>query len=156
MASLEDVYGARLPAALDRLRRVIAVVVDSQNMGIHMSVKKYLVVSPHKSEFPRPITFKKGVPLVIGEEYEGSEGWDNWFFCSTPGQEPGWVPGQVIERVDGSDGRALDDYTARELDVQEGEVLTGTRTLNGWRWCEKPGGSASGWVPLENLKEILD
>jgi hypothetical protein len=119
-----------------------------------MSVKKYLVVSPHESEFPTPITFKKGAPLDVGEEYEGSEGWDNWFLCSTPGQEPGWVPGQIIERLDGTAGRALDDYTARELDVQEGEVLIGARALNGWLWCEKTSGSASGWVPLENLKEI--
>ena len=121
-----------------------------------MSVKTYLVVSPHESEFPNPITFQKGAPLLVGEEYEGLEGWDNWFYCSTPGQEPGWVPGQVIARLDGTAGRALDDYTARELDVQEGEMLIGTRALNGWLWCEKSSGSASGWVPLANLKEILE
>lgn len=120
-----------------------------------MSVKKYLIVSPHESEFPNPITFKKGAPLIVGEEYEGSEGWDNWFLCSTPGQESGWVPGQIIERLVGSTGRALDDYTARELDVQEGELVIGSRTLNGWLWCERYGGSGAGWVPLENLKEVL-
>lgn len=121
-----------------------------------MDATKYLVITPHKSEFPRPIHFKKGDPLVVGEKYEGPEGWDDWFFCSTPGQEPGWVPGQMIERVDGSEGRAMDDYTARELDVEEGEVLIGTTILNGWLWCERPGGSTSGWVPSENLKEILE
>lgn len=121
-----------------------------------MSTKKYLVASPHESEFPSPITFRKGDPLVVGEEYEGSEGWDNWFFCSTPGQEPGWVPGQVIERRGDSSGRALDDYTARELSVLEGELLIGTRILNGWVWCEKSGSTESGWVPLENLKEVVE
>jgi len=85
-----------------------------------------------------------------------SEGWDNWFLCSRPSQEPGWVPDLVIERLDGAAGRALDDYTARELVVREGDVLIGTRALNGWRRCEKSSGWASGWVPLENLKEILD
>lgn len=69
-----------------------------------MSMKKYLVVTPHQSEFPNPITFKKGAPLVVGEKHEGPEGWDNWFLCSTPGQEPGWVPGQVIERLVGTAG----------------------------------------------------
>ncbi len=121
-----------------------------------MNAKKYRVIRPHESEFPRPITFKKGAPLVVGEEYTGSEPWDNWFLCSTPGQEPGWVPGQVIARLDGTAGRALDDYTARELDVQEGEVLICTRTLNGWLWCEKSGGSASGWVPGDNLEEFFE
>lgn len=121
-----------------------------------MSTKKYLVVSAHESEFPNPITFKKGDPLVVGEEYTGPEGWDNWFLCRTPGQEPGWVPGQIIEHLGDSSGRALDDYTARELNVLEGELLIGTRTLNGWVWCRKSAGSESGWVPLENLKEVVE
>lgn len=116
--------------------------------------KRYRVVRPHESEFPCPITFRKGAPLVVGEEYVGSEGWDNWFLCGTPGQESGWVPGQIIERLDGTVGRALEDYTARELDADKGEVLNGTRELNGWLWCEKTCRSASGWVPLENLEEI--
>ncbi|AZM95684.1 SH3 domain-containing protein [Vreelandella venusta] len=119
-----------------------------------MSTKKYLVVSSHESEFPNPITFRKGDPLIVGEEYKGTEEWDNWFFCSSPGQEPGWVPGQVIERLEGSEGRALDDYTARELNVLEGERLTGARVLNGWLWCEKSISKESGWVPLENLQEV--
>ncbi|AQU85135.1 MULTISPECIES: SH3 domain-containing protein [unclassified Halomonas] len=121
-----------------------------------MSTKKYRVISPHESEFPNPITFQKGDLLTLGEEYEGAESWDNWFFCSTPGQEPGWVPGQVIERFDGSSGRALDDYTARELNVLEEELLVGTKSLNGWAWCEKSASSESGWVPLENLKEVSE
>lgn len=119
-----------------------------------MSAKKYLVIAPHESEFPNPITFEKGAPLVVGAKHEGAEGWENWFLCSTPGQEPGWVPGQIIERLDGTAGRALEDYTARELNVREGEEVMGARALNGWLWCEKPAGSASGWVPLQNLKEI--
>lgn len=121
-----------------------------------MNHKKYVVVIQHESEFPKPITFKKGDPLLVGEEYKGSEGWDNWFLCTTPGQEPGWVPGQIIERFENSDGRALDDYTAKELNVQEGDVLFGSKSLNGWLWCEKLVGTESGWVPLENLKEVAE
>ncbi|MCE8013535.1 hypothetical protein HOP57_18580 [Halomonas daqingensis] len=62
-----------------------------------MSVSKYLVITPHVSEYPTPITFQKGAFLTVGEKYEGKEDWENWFFCSAPGQEPGWVPGQIIE-----------------------------------------------------------
>lgn len=96
-----------------------------------MTTKRYLVARSHESEFPSPITFKKGDLLTVGEAYEGPEGWDNWFLCSTPGHAPGWVPGQVIEHLGNSAGRALDDYTARELNVLENELLIGTRTLNG-------------------------
>lgn len=120
-----------------------------------MTIKTYCVVRAHRSEFPNPITFCKGAPLVVGEEYEGSEGWGNWFLCHTPGQEAGWVPGQLIESLGNSAARALDDYTARELNVDEGEILTGSRILNGWLWCQKSGQPEQGWVPLANLN-ILD
>lgn len=117
---------------------------------------KYIVVSSHESEFPKPITFRKGDPLLVGEEYQGTEGWDNWFLCTTPGQEPGWVPGQVIVWLENSQGRALDDYTARELNVLEGELVIGSRILNGWLWSEKSASTESGWVPLENLQVVAE
>ncbi|MDN7142097.1 hypothetical protein KC131_15730 [Pseudomonas sp. JQ170] len=107
---------------------------------------KYIVVEPHRSEYPEPISFAKGAALTIGERYEGAEGWDNWYFCTTPGHAGGWVPGQVIERLQGERGRALEDYCARELDVDPGERLEGGRQLNGWVWCSK--GDQAGWVPL--------
>lgn len=119
-----------------------------------MKTKQYLVVQDHNSEFPEPITFERGAPLTVGEKYAGPEGWENWIFCDSPGQKGGWVPAQIIERVaDSNAARALEDYTARELDVRKGELLLGSRTLNGWVWCQKSGGSDSGWVPLENLQE---
>lgn len=119
-----------------------------------METKKYLVVQDHTSEFPRPITFERGAPLIVGEKYEGPEGWENWILCESPGQEPGWVPAQILEIFADNTARALEDYTARELNVREGELLLGSRMLNGWVWCEKSGGSESGWVPLLNLQEI--
>ncbi|WP_080419129.1 SH3 domain-containing protein [Burkholderia ubonensis] len=112
----------------------------------------YVVTKPHRSEYPNPITLNKGDPLVIGEKYQGPEGWDDWFFCTTPGQAGGWVPLQVIERLDDGTGRALEDYTARELDVDAGEMLIGSRTLNGWVWCERVSRDDAGWVPLRNLE----
>ena len=114
---------------------------------------RYLVIQDHTSEYPEPITLEKGAPLTVGEKHEGPEGWDNWFFCESPGQKGGWVPAQIIERVEGDAARAREDYTARELNVQQGDVLLGSRTLNGWVWCEQFGGSESGWVPLACLRE---
>ncbi|PCE34009.1 SH3 domain-containing protein [Burkholderia ubonensis] len=112
----------------------------------------YVVTKPHRSEYPNPICVKKGDPFVIGEKYQGPEGWDDWFFCTTPGQAGGWVPLQVIDRLPDGTGRALEDYTARELDVDTGEMLIGSRTLNGWVWCERLSRDEAGWVPLRNLQ----
>ncbi|APZ43311.1 SH3 domain-containing protein [Acidihalobacter ferrooxydans] len=118
-----------------------------------METKSYLVVQAHTSAYPEPITFEKGAPLVIGEKYEGPEDWDDWFFCDTPGQRGGWVPAQLIEVINGTNARARDDYTAKELNVREGDALLGLKILNGWCWCSNPDSSESGWVPLANLRE---
>jgi hypothetical protein len=118
-----------------------------------MDAKQYLVIQDHASEYPEPIAFAKGAPLTVGEKYEGPEGWDNWLFCETPGQKGGWVPAQIIETVNGKIARAREDYTAKELNVREGSLLLGSRTLNGWVWCTSIDSLESGWVPLANLQE---
>jgi hypothetical protein len=119
-----------------------------------LNIKQYLVVRDHTSEFPEPITFEKGATLTVGEKYVGPEDWDNWMFCESPGQKGGWVPTQIIEVVTGNIARAREAYTARELNVREGDSLLGSRILNGWVWCESTGSAESGWVALENLQEI--
>ncbi|WP_053844488.1 DUF6348 family protein [Paracidovorax avenae] len=116
---------------------------------------KYRVIKPHRSEYPEPICLLKDEEVRIGERYEGPEGWDEWYFCATAVHPGGWVPGQVIEQLERGCGKLLEDYSARELDVDEGEVLTGSRMLNGWLWCESSNSSSPGWVPLANL-ELLD
>lgn len=115
---------------------------------------QYIVVTPHRGEFPDPITLQCGDALCVGERYEGTEGWDGWYFCTVPGRPGGWVPEQLIARQPDGTGRALADYCARELDVDPGEVLRGSRTLNGWLWCHRAGQGpdASGWVPLMHLQ----
>lgn len=115
---------------------------------------KFAVVAEHRSEYPEPITFTKGAALMVGECYEGEEGWDNWYLCSASGQHDGWVPGQLIERLEGNRGRAREDYCARELDVDSGDIVLGSRQLNGWVWCCKVPDGESGWVPLAVLQPL--
>lgn len=117
---------------------------------------KLVVTRGHRSEYPRPIAFPAGASLCVGEKYAGAEGWEDWYLCSVPGQEPGWVPGQVIEWTGDGRGVAKEAYTARELDVDRGEALTGFRVLNGWVWCARHGGTEEGWVPLECVREAGD
>ncbi|WP_165666202.1 ligand-binding protein SH3 [Metapseudomonas otitidis] len=122
---------------------------------------RFIAHTAHRSEFPEPLAFTAGEPLVIGECYDGQEGWEHWYFCTLPGtpsQPGGWVPAQVIEWGDVVDGiqhgRAREDYTARELDVECGDMLQGGRQLNGWVWCEHLPSLRTGWVPLSVL-EVL-
>lgn len=120
-----------------------------------MEPREYRVIHNHTSEYHQPITFAKGAPLAVGDRYEGPEGWENWLFCETPGQKGGWVPAQIIEIVDAKTARAREDYTARELNVREGDLLIGIRSLNGWVWCKRINSLESGWVPLANLREVF-
>ena len=114
----------------------------------------YVTVGEHRSEYPEPISFARGALLSIGEKYEGPEAWNDWYFCEVPGRPGGWVPGQIIERTGAGRGRALEDYTAKELDVDRGDRLTGCRTMNGWVWCSRAADGESGWVPVEVLQEV--
>ena len=115
---------------------------------------KYQVIKMHRSEFPDPIVIFKGDRLIIGEKYEGPESWNDWYFCETPSQTTGWVPRQVIKWLCDNQGEAQQHYSAKEMDVDEGEVLIGIRSLNGWIWCQHPVSKEEGWVPAENLVQI--
>ncbi len=115
----------------------------------------YLVTESHRSEYPDPLTLKRGELLSIGELYQGPENWENWIYCSTQTHSGGWVPEQIIERLaEGNAGRAREDYSAQEMDVDPGQVLEGDRILNGWCWCLRPQDGAQGWVPLSHLTPL--
>lgn len=112
----------------------------------------FLVVKSHRNEFPNPIQLKIGDHIHVGERYEGPEPWSGWYLCTVNGQEPGWVPEQVFELLSNSNGIVLSDYTAQELDVDEGEFVRGAHSLNGWVWCSHSKTNKQGWVPGENLR----
>jgi hypothetical protein len=134
-----------------RLRIPTKIVFSSHE---RISALNYIVTAPHRSEYPEPITFKQGSTLIIGDKYDGPEAWDNWYFCTVPGHTGGWVPAQVIEWTSKTTGVALEDYTARELDIDAGAILHGTRQLNGWVWCTCIASAEAGWVPLANIQNI--
>ena len=117
--------------------------------------QKYIAVEKHRSEYPNPIHFFKGSKLLIGDKYEGDEGWNNWYFCTIPEHSGGWVPEQLIDRSEQSTyGVAKEDYSAKELNVNEGEQFQAITFLNGWVWCQRLSDNEIGWVPQNILKAI--
>ncbi len=122
-------------------------------------MQRYRVIRAYRSQYQQPISFAKGAELTVGEEDSGPEGWRGWYWCSLPGQASGWVPQQVFEWLDASRqrARAIADYSARELDTNQGDIVLGSYELNGWAWCQHPGqGASSGWVPLSHLLALKD
>lgn len=51
------------------------------------------------------------------------------YLCTTPGQKDGWVPGQVISWISETSGIAKETYTAKELDVNSGNVFVGDKRV---------------------------
>ncbi|WP_369903234.1 SH3 domain-containing protein [Bacillus manliponensis] len=115
---------------------------------------KYIVIRSHKSDYPNPISLKKGEKVKVYHTYVGEEDWKNWVFCEDEYGRKGWVPKQIIATKQGEIGIILEAYIAKELDVGIDEVLIKIRELNGWMWCEKIGTKEQGWVPKSNIKEI--
>lgn len=60
----------------------------------------YKVIRAHKSNYPNPITIKKGARLRIGDKYNGPENWENWIYCYTlDSKNEGWLPKAHKQRV---------------------------------------------------------
>lgn len=109
---------------------------------------KAIAIRNHRSNYPNPIVFKKGDPLVLGEldaEYEG------WRRVITLSGNEGWAPVAYIEALDGGpSGLAIKDYCAVELHINAGEYLEVRSEHAGWCWVESGRGEA-GWVPKESI-----
>ncbi len=117
-----------------------------------MVEKTYVVTRAHVSEYPEPISLKKGDLVSVGEKYDGPENWENWLLCSAPGQKDGWVPAQIIALREPGAGVITEDYSATELNTVAGDRLIGSRVLNGWLWADRPSDGATGWVPMDTLR----
>ncbi len=117
--------------------------------------KHYRVIKKHETKLPNPIIIFKGDTFSVDEKYnEDWDNWDDWYFCETQNQGKGWVPKQVIKWLSSNEGEALTNYFANEINVDEGELLVGTKELNGWLWCQNLSSKEEGWVPVENLVQI--
>lgn len=107
----------------------------------------YLVTQAHHSNYPNPISFAAGDPLVLGkrdDEYVG------WIWTTTADGNAGWAPEALIDIQSYEAGVAREDYTARELNTEVGESVTILRTLYEWAWVENER-QGQGWVPFATL-----
>ncbi|GGX62719.1 SH3 domain-containing protein [Saccharospirillum salsuginis] len=110
---------------------------------------KVIVNQAHVSNYPNPIRFNKGDPLMLGAldtEYPG------WIRTRTEDGNEGWAPVQYIDRdeLNQSQGTANTDYSAFELNTRQGDTLTVLSELNDWyRACNEDG--TEGWVPVNTV-----
>lgn len=110
---------------------------------------KLIALEEHKSNYPNPISFKKGECLVTGKKDTEFEG---WIWVTTNGGNQGWAPMRYLQLREGSDKAvAKRDYTAKELNTCAGDELILHYELDDWGWIEKNDGSC-GWIPMKTTK----
>ncbi|MDU1903479.1 MAG: SH3 domain-containing protein [Dysgonomonas sp.] len=117
---------------------------------------KYIAIEEWESSYPNPLVLTKGEHVIIDtSKTDDNPEWSNWVWCISPSNQ-GWAPEQILEILDNSADRikasVKEDYTAIELNIEVGEIVTGHRILNGWLWCTKVSDNETGWLPLECLK----
>ena len=114
---------------------------------------KLRVIKEYNDAPEKPIQIFKGEEFSITEESDPNGDWPNWLFCKRCNKE-GWVPKQIIS-INGKLGVSKEDYSAKEFNLNVGEIIVSNRELNGWIWGYKESNSSElGWAPLNYLEQL--
>ena len=99
-----------------------------------------------------PIELLVGDTVQLGEMTDPSGPYPNWIHCVLPRTgRKGWVATDILE-INGDSGKAICNYTAKEMTVLIGDIVDTQYELNGWYWCIRQHDSEQGWID----KKILE
>lgn len=113
------------------------------------------VITAYTAQYPDPITFARGETITVtGREgpWRQNPAW-MWVWCEDARGKSGWVPTSYVERRGEGIGSGLRDYSAVELSVLAGELLTVEDEEAGWLLCVTEDGRR-GWIPLECVEAM--
>ncbi|QAA32534.1 SH3 domain-containing protein [Clostridium manihotivorum] len=115
---------------------------------------RFEVIEEHRYENNNPLIVKRGTRIKVVRRSNWGDGWINWAYCCTmDGTSEGWAPEQIIQ-IENEEGVFLEDYSAKEFNVEKGSTVKGTIELNGWIWCISLDDTESGWLPKDKLKAL--
>jgi hypothetical protein len=115
-------------------------------------MKKYITIRPWNSNAPYQLEVKKDDFVTI-RKYDDRPEWKDWIWCETSSSS-GFIPHNLIEEVNENTGKVLEDYTAKELGVGAGEVITGIKKHQGWVFGINDISKEQGWLPNEILLKL--
>jgi hypothetical protein len=79
--------------------------------------------------------------------------WPGWVWASDAAGRDGYVPQEILERLEDGSCRALAAFDPTVLTVRRGERLESLRQIHGWHWCRN-GRGEEGWVAGYLLRPV--
>ncbi len=116
-------------------------------------MRYFITIKNWDSNYPNSIKLEQNETVEIVEKENDNPNWKGWVFCETLNSS-GWVPEQIINRIEKNKGLIKEKYLAKEMNINEGEVVMELKELNGWIWAKRKIDNNEGWLPNEILKEI--
>lgn len=109
----------------------------------------YRAIKSWHVHYPDPVHGAAGDRLILGRRDDEFPG---WIWATATDDRAGWIPESWL-RIEGENGILLRDYTAAELPLEPGDVVSGEFVESGWLWATDAGGR-EGWAPLDCLQLI--
>jgi len=111
--------------------------------------RRAVLARSYCAQYSDPIVMRAGDVVAIGErdaQYAG------WIWCRHPDGRSGWVHESLLS-IEGDQGRARRDYSARELTADVDEVVELGEELGGWVQATNAR-RESGWLPADHLRVV--
>ena len=94
-------------------------------------MKIFKILKDYRTKYEDPIILSVGDLVNLGEE-EKEEKWKGWIWAEIDIKK-GWIPIQIVEiSADKKKGKILENYTAKELNVDKDDQVLKIKALNGW------------------------
>lgn len=114
-----------------------------------MANRPALIATDYVAQYADPIDVEAGA--VVRVEHEDPQ-FPGWWWCCAPDGRCGWVPSTLLDPTPrpGTAARLRQDYSARELSVQQGEQVSILSEHAGWLFVRTATG-VSGWIPANHV-----
>jgi len=109
------------------------------------------VIKEYQAPYPDPIQARAGEEVTVDENKKTDI--EGWVWCTNQAGKSGWAPKAYLE-LHGNAGTLLCDYSAIELTIRAGEILSVEKTESSFYWVTNQAGR-QGWVPAANVEPLM-